>query len=297
MEPITELTPLPKSNNRFIVANTNGVNLQQMDQEHIIPVFAKDNEKTISHVEFIQAVVDAAQHVYRGFRVEPPQIRVSHPVQGRIPEAKDKRPHELLDHEKTLYYERMMFIVEVPGILYSVDGKSMTLCVGGVKSYGQDRLSGKITDQHFKIFVGFRVHVCSNMSVSADGCVVEIKTKNQDDIFLQAVDMLQSFSHVAYVGKLRDMSKKTITREEFEILIGILRVRFYDPSVDTKDWFGDQLMGQVVRGYFENPHFKAKPDGSLTLWDLFNLFTEANKSSYVDTFLERSRWISNALAG
>jgi hypothetical protein len=295
MESTTELIHSSNKPQRFIRANTTPVSLSVMEREHIIPVFAKDNQLTISHVEFIHSVVDAVNHVYRGHRVEPVQIQASHPIQGRVPEAKDKKPHELKEHEKTLYYERMMFLVEVPSIIYQVDGKSLNLCVGGIKAYNQDRLSGKITDQHFKVFVGFKVHVCSNMKVATDGCVLEIRTKHPDEIFLQTVDMLQSFSYIAYINKMRDMSSKIITREEFEIMIGIIRSRFYDPTVDTKDWFGDQLMGQVVKGYFDNPHFKANPDGTISLWNLYNLFTEANKGSYVDSFLERSVWINKVV--
>ena len=36
-----------------------------------------------------------------------------------------------------------------------------------------------------------------------------------------------------------------------------------------------------------NEHFASKQDGSISLWNLYNLLTEANKSSYVDTFLDR----------
>ena len=34
-------------------------------------------------------------------------------------------------------------------------------------------------------------------------------------------------------------------------------------------------------------HFACKEDGSISLWNLYNLLTEANKSSYVDSYLDR----------
>ena len=50
----------------------------------------------------------------------------------------------------------------------------------------------------------------------------------------------------------------------------------------------DMQINQVVRGYFENPNFAIESDGSLSLWKLYNLLTGANKSSYLDTFLNKS---------
>ena len=80
-----------------------------LKNECIIPVFSKDNEVTISHHSFIEAVYDAANEVFRGERVDNPDVRVSHIIKGRIPEAMDKPVNLLLDSDRAIYYERMMF--------------------------------------------------------------------------------------------------------------------------------------------------------------------------------------------
>lgn len=48
---IVEETAKPKRVNHFIEANTQEVTLQHLKQDCIIPVFAKDNELTISHIQ------------------------------------------------------------------------------------------------------------------------------------------------------------------------------------------------------------------------------------------------------
>ena len=45
---------LSPKRNHFIEANTVDCTLADMRNEHIIPVFVKDNETLISHVEFIE---------------------------------------------------------------------------------------------------------------------------------------------------------------------------------------------------------------------------------------------------
>src|SRR5664280_2187987 len=100
----------------FIQANTIGVSLEEIKNEHIIPVYINDNEVLISHNDFIEATMQIASEVFPEEMILKPNIRVSHPIKGRIPEAKNKPANELLDHEKTLYYERMMFCMEIPSI-------------------------------------------------------------------------------------------------------------------------------------------------------------------------------------
>lgn len=61
-----------------------------------------------------------------------PQIRVSHIIKGRIPEATHKPANQLLDSDKTTYYEHMKFCIEIPTIYETIEGNKLTLTVGGV---------------------------------------------------------------------------------------------------------------------------------------------------------------------
>ena len=71
----------------FIEANTQEATLQHLKHECITPVFSKDNELTINHAAFVETIQDAAQSFFSGERVEQADIRVSHIIKGRIPEA------------------------------------------------------------------------------------------------------------------------------------------------------------------------------------------------------------------
>lgn len=98
----------------FIEANTIESSYDEIRNQHIIPVFIKDNEPLISQADFIMATMEVAMDVFDGETILKPNVRLSHPVKGRIPEAKNKPAIELQDHEKTLYYERMAFVIEIP---------------------------------------------------------------------------------------------------------------------------------------------------------------------------------------
>ena len=116
----------------FIEANTIEVNFDHLKNDCIVPVFSKDNELTISHNSFIDVVFNAVTQAFPQHSITPPEIRVSHQIKGRTPNAIHKSVKDLLDNEKTIYYERMAFIIQIPGIKDTISGNELSLTVGGV---------------------------------------------------------------------------------------------------------------------------------------------------------------------
>lgn len=105
----------------FIVANTMEVELEHLRNDCIIPVFSKDNEKTIAHQEFIDVVIEATQKSFSRHVISQPEIRVSHQIKGRTPDAIHLNAKDLLENQKTIYYERMAFIIQIPSIRDSIN--------------------------------------------------------------------------------------------------------------------------------------------------------------------------------
>lgn len=148
----------------FIQANTVNVTFNEIKDKHIIPVYIKDNEPLISHADIIEATTQVVSEIYSGESILKPNTRVSHPIKGRVPDAKSKPANTLLEHEKTLYFERMAFVIEIPTIYDEIDGNHLTLTVGGIKAFNLDNFySKKGNDEHFKIFIGFKNKICTNL--------------------------------------------------------------------------------------------------------------------------------------
>ncbi|MBK8700941.1 MAG: DUF3871 family protein [Saprospiraceae bacterium] len=178
----------------FIEANTVPVSLQDICNNHIIPVFTKDNETLISQHQFIETAYHEISTIIKDPLVGP-FIRVSHPVKGRIPSAIHKRSDDLLPHEETLYYERMMFVYIVPNMTKVTNGQLMHLVIGGVKAYNKDNLNKKNGAlQHFTFFMGFQVKVCSNLCVWSDGVNLQIKVGSKEALGLDIRLVLESYN-------------------------------------------------------------------------------------------------------
>jgi hypothetical protein len=277
----------------FIESNTVEATLEDMCNDHIIPVFVKDNETLVSHVEFIEAAQESAYQVFRGETFLHPDIRLSHPIKGRIPEAKDKQAKDLLPWEKTLYYERMAFVIEVPSIQAEVGGNQMSLTLGGVKAYNEDNLYSRTqSDQHFKLFVGFQNKVCTNMCVWSDGYVDSVKVRSVNMLKSAIMDLLSTYDEEKQLLRMQQWVNYSLKEEQFAQLVGKCRMYQYLPS-DAKKLiqpmlFGDQQTGAVVRDFYRDQSFCKDSHGNINLWRLYNLFTGVNKSSYIDSFLDRS---------
>lgn len=277
----------------FITANTIAGNLAEMKEHHLIPVFSKDNEPTISHTDFIETVQELTADIYSGEHILKPIVRLSHPIKGRVPEAKNKAANELFEWEKTIYYERMAFAIEIPSIQAEVDGNILSLTVGGVKSYSLDNLYSKTqSDQHFKIFVGFKNKVCCNMCVWTDGFMGDVKVKNLEQLSAIVSTLLRSYNSSYHLYHLEQLTKYSITERQFAHLIGRCRMYPHLPNSMKADLspllFGDQMMAIVVKDFYRDESFCRDANGNINLWKLYNLFTGANRSSYIDSFLDRS---------
>ncbi len=78
----------------------------------------------------------------------------------------------------------------------------MFLTIGGVKSYNLDNLYNKSgADQHFKVFISFQNKVCTNLRISTDGYLGNLKVKNLDQLYKAIVALIQEFLTVLNASK------------------------------------------------------------------------------------------------
>lgn len=280
------------SDDRFILSNTDSVTLAHLKEDCVIPVFSKDNQPTISNADFVEAIYEAVQNVFYGEEVLSPAIRVSHPIKGRIPEAKDKDARDLQDFEKTVYYERTMFTIEVPSIYRVINNNHLSLTVGGVRGYQLENLHTKRGPQKFKVFIGYRNRVCCNMCVSTDGILDDIKVNTAGELFSRAEDLLNRHESSETLNRYSKWANIKISEKQFAEFIGRCKMLGFMPTKEKDGYplfrFTDSHLSLVLDGYYKDKYFGRENDGSINLWKLYNLFTGANKSSYIDKFLERS---------
>jgi len=276
----------------FIEANTIEVDFEHLKNDCIVPVFSKDNELTISHNSFIDVVFNAVVQAFPQHSITDPEIRVSHQIKGRTPNAIHKSVKDLLDNEKTIYYERMAFVIQIPGIKDTINGNELSLTVGGVRSYNLENLYNKKTFEKFKFFIGFQNKVCCNLCVSSDGFVEEMRVGNYQELQSRISKVIQNYNAELHLMEMKEFTQDYLSEHQFAQLIGRSRLYQHLPKVERQRIpalnFNDSHINTMAKDYYEDQNFSRMEDGRINLWNVFNLFTQANKSSYIDTFLDRN---------
>jgi hypothetical protein len=275
----------------FIEANTLEVSLSHLQNDCIVPVFSKDNESTISHYEFIKYTRDVLTDVLSNNIQLNKEIRVSHIVKGRVPSAIGKPAKDLLEEEKTLYYERMAFVIEVPQISEVVNGNRLNLTVGGVRAYNQENLYSRKAIEKFKVFIGFQNTVCLNLCIATDGLADSIRVSSIGELKRKILELVNGYDRKEHLENLQDLGKYSINEDQFAYLVGKMKMYQYLPKEEKKNLFQlsitDSQITSIVKDYYSDVFF-CSTKGTINLWKLYNLFTEANKTSYIDNHLERN---------
>lgn len=291
----------------FIEANTDEIELLNLKEDCIIPVFTKDNEITISHQGFIDSALKVTQKLFSKEQIEAPEIRVSHQIKGRIPDALHIPAKELQEYQRTMYYERMAFIIRIPSITKSIGGNELSLVIGGVRAYNLENLYNKKTYEKFKFFIGFQNMVCCNLCVSTDGFQNEIRTMGLLDLEVKMEEVIKTYNAERHLKEMEDLTNRSLTETQFAQIIGKSRLFHYLPKKEKSEipelLLNDGHINTVAKDYYNDESFSRNEDGSISLWKFYNLLTGSNKSSYVDTFLDRgvnafsfAKGVSNALS-
>lgn len=286
--PVVKLFP----SKPFIEANTSEISLHTLKNDCVIPVFSKDNERTIAHQEFIEIAQDCVSKVFPNHLFDEPEIRVSHQIKGRTPDAIHKNVSDLLDHERTQYFERMAFIIRIPSLVDTINGNEIALTIGGVRSYNLENLYNKKSFEKFKFFIGFQVKVCCNLVVSSDGFVEEMRVSSYQELQSKILEILHNFNAEKQLAQMKQLSEHSLTEHQFAQLIG--RTRLYQHLPKNEKMvipnlnFTDGHINTIAKDYYEDSSFSRNEQGEINLWNVYNLFTQANKSSYIDTFLDRN---------
>ena len=281
----------PKRVNHFIEANSVEVTLDHLKNDNVIPVFSKDNELTISHPQFIETVWEAANSFYSGEQIEQQDIRCSQVVKVRRPESINKPKNLLTEADTTQYYERCAFAIDIPSIYEDVFGNRLNLSIVGVRALNRENLATKKSPELFRLAVSFKNTVCCNMCVFTDGYKDDIKVMSTKELFRATLELLNNFNTAKNIHLLQTLGNSYLTEHQFCQLLGRMRLYQSLPQGYQKDiprmLLTDTQVNNVAKAYINDENFGSLGN-DISMWKLYNLLTGSNKSSYIDSFLDRA---------
>ena len=277
----------------FIESNTQAISIEELATRCIVPTFS-DNSLTIAHQNAIAAVYKAAEDVFG--ELTPPECRVSHAINGRVASAIHKPTKDLTDEEKTIFYQRLAFVAHVKSLTRIVAGQKIELTIGMCRAYNEDKLYSRKSPEKFKIFVGWKVRVCSNLCLTCNGNSGTVEVLTEADIYMKALQLFRRFEPEKEdtLRLIENLQNTRISVSQFCYIIG--RLRLYQ-ALSTEQQktlptiqIGDQAVNSAVRGFVSNSNFGLKEEvGSITTFEMLQLFNEAIKQTYIDKWVDRNQ--------
>jgi hypothetical protein len=134
----------------------------------------------------------------------------------------------------------------------------------------------KGSDEHFKIFIGFQNKVCCNLCIWTDGYSGTISAKSTSDLMKQIFDLISNYQFEQQINTLFKFPNYTLSEHQFATMVGRARLYQHLPVNEKKSlpilMFGDNQVGNVAMDYILDNSFSRNDDGSINLWNVYNLF-------------------------
>ena len=130
----------------------------------------------------------------------------------------------------------MAFCFEIKSISKTLNGEEVYLCIGGVRSYHEENLYSRKSPEKFKIFIGYRVKVCSNLMLTCDGLKEKLEAMSDLDIYQSAIKLFTSFESEVNLRLLENLGRTRLTIQQYCQLIGRLRLYQVLPLSEQKNY-------------------------------------------------------------
>jgi hypothetical protein len=127
------------------------------------------------------------------------------------------------------------------------------------------------------------------------------------DLKVKMLQTLAEYRTQEHLNSMKKLLNYSLSERDFAQIIGKSRLYNYLPkkekSLIPELLLNDGHINTVAKDYYQDESFCRNANGDISMWEFYNLLTSSNKTSYIDTFLERgvnafefSKGISKALS-
>ncbi len=281
--------------NPFILGSTTSIELTDLEQNYLTPVYAKDCCEVISHGNFIRTLLSAVKAHFPNETVADPKIRVSHQLMMRNHSGVGKLIEQLDDIDTSSYFQRLITMIEIPSIKQNVNGNELNLQVVAIHSFHELNLLSSSTNQrqNISLGIGFVNSVCSNLCLSTDGVNSTIKVYNTDELYKYALDLFGQYNPARHLEQMRLLRETKMNTSPFSQFLGKCRLYAAMPQslkteLDLPEvTLLEAQLNSACRDFFVDENFRADENGEISLWSFYSLLTNF-KNSPIVPFIDRS---------
>ena len=161
-----------------------------------------------------------------------------------------------------------------------------------MRALNKENLFSKKGLERFQVFIGFKNFVCTNLCISTDGLMADIRVSSVAELKQKIHKLISSFDKDRFLGNMERMNRFHLNELQFAHTIGKMKLYQYLNKTEKVGklalLMNDNQISTVVKNYYRDENFSRSNDREINLWNFYNLMTDANKSSYIDSNLERN---------
>lgn len=129
------------------------------------------------------------------------------------------------------------------------------------------------------------------MCVFTDGYKDDIKVMGTKELFKATLELLNNFNAAKNIHMMQSLGDTCLNEHQFVTLLGRMRLyqclpQGYQKAIPRMS-LTDTQINSVAKAYINDDNFGSL-GSDLSMWKFYNLLTGSNKSSYIDSFLDRA---------
>ena len=129
------------------------------------------------------------------------------------------------------------------------------------------------------------------MCVFTDGYKGELRVSSTRELYLRVMELFNQFNPAKQIHLMQQLCNSSLSEHQFSQILGKMRLYQYLPMRLQRSiprlLITDTMINSVAKSYITDENFSSYGT-DINMWKFYNLLTGANKSSYIDTFLDRS---------
>ncbi len=122
--------------------------------------------------------------------------------------------------------------------------------------------------------------------------VEEMRVGSVNELQEKITGVLLNYNAERHLQQMKSLTNYELTEHQFAQMIGRMRLYHYLPQNEKNEipnfTLNDGQVSVIAKNFYQDDRFCKDEQGKINLWNVYNLFTSANKSSYIDTFLSRN---------
>ena len=97
------------------------------------------------------------------------------------------------------------------------------------------------------MFIGFKNHVCTNLCISTDGFLEDLRVMSVPELFNRVFQLMTRFDAERQLNQLQRLSEYALTEHQFAQLIGRARLYNYLPQKQSEKLPGNKTIDIPIK--------------------------------------------------